>query len=51
MKKLDYKKYFELMNQDIRETVTQLFADAGIPMDDDEVAKAVNDAFEKVAVA
>lgn len=47
----DYKKYFELMNQDIRETVTQLFADAGIPMDDDEVAKAVNDAFEKVAVA
>lgn len=47
----NFKKYFEITSQDIRKTVTQLFADAGISMNDDEVAKAVNDAFEKVAVA
>lgn len=47
----NFKKYFEIASQDIRKSVTQLFAYAGISIDDDEVAKAVNDAFEKVAVA
>lgn len=47
----NFKKYFEITSQDIRKSATQLFADAGISIDDDEVAKAVNDAFEKVAVA
>lgn len=47
----NFKKYFEITSQDIRKTATQLFAEAGISMNDDEVAKAVNDAFEKVAVA
>ncbi len=47
----NFKKYFEITSQDIRKTVPQLFADVGISMNDDEVAKAVNDAFEKVAVA
>lgn len=46
-----FKKYFELTSQDIRKTATQLFDEAGISLDDSDISKAINDAFEKVAVA
>ena len=49
--KENFKKYFEIINKDMRETATQLFADAGVSMDDSEISKAVNDAFAKVAIA
>lgn len=48
---MNYKKYFEILNQDIKETISQAFDEAGIETDNTEISEAVNDAFEKISVA
>ncbi len=47
---INYRKYFELINSDIKETMENIFAEAGISTDD-EIAEVMNDAFERVAMA
>ncbi len=46
-----FKKYRELLEMDVRETVMQIFESAGISTDDPAIADAVNKAFEQIAVA
>ena len=47
----EFKKYLELLNQDIRENVIRLFDEAGISTEDEDISAALNDAFLKLAVA
>ncbi len=48
---INYKNYFEILNQDIKETVAKAIEDSDVSTDDQEISKAVNDAFEKLAIA
>lgn len=47
----EFKKYLDLLNQDIRDNVIKLFDEAGISTEDEEISTALNDAFLKLAVA
>ncbi len=48
--KESFKKYRELLEMDVRETVMQIFESAGISTDDPEIANALNQAFAQIAV-